>query len=152
MARRILLRAVLAALMLFASACSSGDAGTATSVEGLPAVTSATADSDPPATTAVVETDDGFVPDYAVLIATIESAMKGTSYEGVALTDPEVFIATAELFCDLLEEGMTTDDLLAEYLDRLAEEGEVEVDEDDGLMAGVLLGASTKIVCPEQDP
>lgn len=63
--------------------------------------------------------------------------------------DPEVFIATAELFCDLLREGMTTEELLAEYLDRLSDGGVVEVDEDDGLMAGVLLGASMEIVCPD---
>ena len=95
-----------------------------------------------------VETD-GLVPDYSALIASVESAMEGTTYEGAALEDPEVFIATAEVFCDLLAEGMTQEELLAEYLDRLSNEGELEVDEDDGLMAGVLLGASIEIVCPE---
>ena len=92
---------------------------------------------------------DEFVPDYAALVAAVESAMEGTAYEGAALEDPEVFIATSELFCDLLDEGMTTDELLAEYLDRLSDGGVVEVDEDDGLMAGVLLGASIEIVCPD---
>jgi len=103
--------------------------------------TSATTD-----TTALI---DEFVPDYAALIATLESAMEGTAYQGAALEDPEVFIATSELFCDLLDEGMTTDLLLAEYLDRLSDGGVVDVDEDDGQMAGVLLGASIEIVCPE---
>ena len=92
---------------------------------------------------------DEFIPDYAALVAAIESAMEATAYEGAALEDPEVFIATAELFCDLLREGMTTEELLAEYLDRLSDGGAVEVDDDDGLMAGVLLGASIEIVCPE---
>ncbi len=94
-------------------------------------------------------TTSSFVPDYAALIAVIEAEMVGTTYEGAALEDPEVFIATAELFCDLLDEGLTTDDLLSEYLDRLSDGGAAEVDEDDGLMAGVLLGASIEIVCPE---
>ena len=90
------------------------------------------------------------MPDYAALIAAVESAMESTTYEGAALEDPEVFIATAELFCDLLEEGMTAEELLTEYLDRLSDGGLVDVDEEDGLMAGVLLGASIEIVCPEQ--
>ncbi len=100
-------------------------------------------------TTGATVAADEFVPDYAALIAAVESAMEGTAYEGAALEDPEVFIATAELFCDLLDEGMTTGELLAEYLDRLSDGGAVEVDEDDGLMAGVLLGASIEIVCPD---
>ncbi len=111
---------------------------------------------DAPATTSTTSAadeamfpSDEFVPDYAALIATVESAMEGTAYQGAAVEDPEVFIATSELFCDLLDEGMTTDQLLAEYLDRLSDGGVVEVGEDDGLMAGVLLGASIEIVCPE---
>jgi len=75
--------------------------------------------------------------------------MEGTAYKGAAVEDVEVFVATAELFCDLLDEGMTTDEVLADYLDRLSDGGETEVDEDDGLMAGVLLGAAVEIVCPE---
>ena len=100
-------------------------------------------------TTSKAVAAEEFVPDYAALVAAVESAMEGTAYEGAALEDPEVFIATSELFCDLLDEGMTTEQLLAEYLDRLSDGGAVEVDEDDGLMAGVLLGASIEIVCPE---
>ena len=103
----------------------------------------------PPSSNTTTTTVDEFIPDYAALIAAIESAMESTAYEGAALEDPEVFIATAEVFCDLLREGMTTEELLAEYLDRLSDGGVVEVDEDDGLMAGVLLGASMEIVCPK---
>ena len=121
-----------------------------------PETTTATVEVESPPTTSVASSSsttttaiDEFVPDYAALVAAIESAMESTAYEGAALEDPEVFIATAELFCDLLREGMTTEELLEEYLDRLSDGGVVEVDEDDGLMAGVLLGASMEIVCPE---
>ena len=117
---------------------------TSPSVADVPATTSV-----PSGTTNTTAAIDEFVPDYAALIATIESAMEGTAYQGAALEDPEIFIATSELFCDLLDEGMTTDLLLVEYLDRLSDGGVVEVDEDDGQMAGVLLGASIEIVCPE---
>lgn len=117
--------------------------------------TSSTADGIPsstppsPSISTTTSPGDEFIPDYAALIAAVESAMESTTYEGAALEDPEVFIATAELFCDLLEEGMTAEELLSEYLDRLSDGGSVDVDEEDGLMAGVLLGASIEIVCPE---
>lgn len=138
---------LIATLVLF-SACAgqANEQGTATSptAAGLPSSTTPA-----PSTTATFSPGDEFVPDYAALIAAVESAMESTTYEGAALEDPEVFIATAELFCDLLEEGMTAEELLTEYLDRLSDGGLVDVDEEDGLMAGVLLGASIEIVCPE---
>lgn len=138
---------LIAAISVLTSCADQADEPEATTstveVESPP--TTSVAPSSSTTTTAV----DGFIPDYAALVAAIESAMESTAYEGAALEDPEVFIATAELFCDLLREGMTTEELLAEYLDRLSDGGVVEVDEDDGLMAGVLLGASMEIVCPE---
>lgn len=134
--------------LLVVTACSN-DAVSSTAAERVEAATTSIAPDDGvDLEGATANPADEFVPDYSVLIATIESAMEGTSYEGAALEDPEVFIATAELFCDLLEEGMTQDELLAEYLDRLSDGGDTDVDEDDGLMAGVLLGASVEIVCP----
>ncbi|MDF1595555.1 MAG: DUF732 domain-containing protein [Acidimicrobiia bacterium] len=149
MARARLVIAVVAAGSMLLAGC----AGRAVDTEAT--VTGSTQASQAPTTSTVsrpvqsATTTTGFVPDYAALVAAIEAEMIGTTYEGAALEDPEVFIATAELFCDLLAEGMTTDDLLAEYIDRLSDGGAVEVDEDDGLMAGVLLGASIEIVCPE---
>ncbi|MEX2624067.1 MAG: DUF732 domain-containing protein [Acidimicrobiia bacterium] len=85
-----------------------------------------------------------------MLIATIEAAMEGTSYEGAALEEPEVFIATAQLFCELLERGMTADEVLGEYLDRLSESGAADATEEEVRLAGVLLGVSVEVVCPEQ--
>jgi hypothetical protein len=141
----ITLPAIALVLVLTACADQAANSSSPTAVidEGVttaPAVNSTT--------TTAPDVDEGFVPDYAALIAAVESEMEGTSYAGAALEDPEVFIATAELFCDLLAEGMTNDELLAEYLVRLSDDGDIEVDEDDGLMAGVLLGAATEIVCP----
>lgn len=143
--RQLILPAI--ALVLILGACSDGAATSSPtevgSVDSVP-----TTITDRVTTTTQPDRDDGFIPDYAALVAAVESAMEGTSYAGAALEDPEVFIATAELFCDLLAEGMTKDQLLAEYLVRLSDDGAIEVDEDDGLMAGVLLGAATEIVCP----
>ena len=144
--RNAILLFIAAALVLASCADQAAEPETTTSTVGVesPPTTSVTLSS---STTTV--SGDEFIPDYAALVAAIESAMEATAYEGAALEDPDVFIATAELFCDLLREGMTTEELLAEYLDRLSDGGAVEVDDDDGLMAGVLLGASIEIVCPE---
>jgi hypothetical protein len=144
---RNVLLLLIAAVAVLASCAIQADEPEATpsTVEVEGPATSLAAPSTSTTNTAV----DEFIPDYAALVAAIESAMESTTYEGAALEDPEVFIATAELFCDLLREGMTTEELLAEYLDRLSDGGVVEVDEDDGLMAGVLLGASMEIVCPD---
>ena len=135
------------ALVLVLTACADqAPTSSPPTSETVEAVT--TAPTAQASTTTAPNVDEGFVPDYAALIAAVESAMEGTSYAGAALEDPEVFIASAELFCDLLAEGMTKEQLLAEYLVRLSDDGAIVVDEDDGLMAGVLLGAATEIVCP----
>jgi ABC-type transport system substrate-binding protein len=140
----LLLLATVSVLASCADQADEAETTTSTAEAESPPPTSAA-----PSSNTTTTTVDEFIPDYAALIAAIESAMESTAYEGAALEDPEVFIATAELFCDLLREGMTTEELLAEYLDRLSDGGVVEVDEDDGLMAGVLLGASMEIVCPK---
>jgi len=138
---------LLTAALLVGACGDQGEVADTTIASAAPEISVST--STTTSTTGTTIAADEFVPDYAALVAAVESAMEGTAYEGAALEDPEVFIATSELFCDLLDEGMTTDELLAEYLDRLSDGGVVEVDEDDGLMAGVLLGASIEIVCPE---
>ncbi len=89
------------------------------------------------------------VPDLAVLIATIEATLEGTSYEGAALETPEVFIATSQLFCELLDEGVDPDEILGDYLDRLSDGGAGSPSDEEALLAGVLLGASSEVVCPE---
>lgn len=140
---------VAGAAMLLA-ACNSQDGETPATAELTAGSSSSeSAQPSPTSTTHSIDPSNDFVPDYAALVATVEVAMEGTAYEGAAVEDVEVFVATAELFCDLLGEGMTTDQVLADYLDRLSDGGEIEVDEDDGLMAGVLLGAAVEIVCPE---
>ena len=151
---------VLFSLLLLLSACGAEAASSTTSPaqapSSEPSAATGTTSAGPSVTistnqpsASTTTTAQEFVPDYSALVAAVELAMEGTTYEGAALQDPEIFIATAELFCDLLREGMTPEGLLSEYLDRLSDGGAVEVSEDDGLMAGVLLGASIEIVCPE---
>ncbi len=88
-------------------------------------------------------------PDLAVYIAAVNEALEETSYQDAALSDPEVFIGVGQLFCELLTEGETVDSVLGEYLDALAD-GETGVAaDDDVLAAGVIMGASIEVLCPE---
>ncbi len=88
-------------------------------------------------------------PDLGVFIAAINEAAVGTSYEDAALDDPEVFIGVGQLFCELLDEGLTVDAVLGEYLTALEDEETGAVADDDALMTGVLMGVSLEILCPE---
>lgn len=146
----------MTALAVVLMACGSAEGNDASEADPKNALTasSTTGVSSVPDTTSTTPPEEpesaGTVPDLSVLIATIESAMEGTSYEGAALEEPEVFIATAQLFCELLERGMTADEVLSEYLDRISEGDAADATNEEVRLAGVLLGASVEVVCPEQ--
>lgn len=95
------------------------------------------------------EAPTSVIPDLTRFIAAVDSALSETSYAGAALTDPEVFIATGQLFCELLDGGMTSDDILAEHLDALAAVNAGDVTDADATATGVVLGASTEVICPQ---
>lgn len=145
---------VIGAVVVLAACGSSETAGSDPSV--VPEASSTTASSSMSATARTITTTSGGevephegVPDLGVLIATIEAAMKGTSYEGAALEEPEVFVATAQLFCEMLDQGMTGDQVLGEYLDRLSDGGAAGASDEEVRLAGVLLGVSVEVICPE---
>ena len=87
--------------------------------------------------------------DVAAFIAAINEAAIGTSYEDAALDDPEVFIGVGQLFCELLDDGLTVDSVLAEYLTALEDQETGTVSDDDALITGVLMGAAIEILCPQ---
>jgi hypothetical protein len=85
--------------------------------------------------------------DLVVFIAAMEELLGGTVYEGEAINEPELFLATGWLFCDWLDEGDEPDVVLSRYLDELA--GGVDAATDDQLvLAGALLGAAVGVLCP----
>lgn len=115
-----------------------------------PPVTAATTTEAPAAgATTSVSPEPAPTPDLTVFIAAINDAMAGTSYEDAALEDAEVFIAVGRLFCELLDEGATVDEVLSEYLDALIDPETGTVAEDDSLVAGVVMGASIEVLCPQ---
>ena len=87
-------------------------------------------------------------PDVAIFIAAVNEAAIGTSYEDAALRDPEVFIGVGQLFCELLDDGLTVDSVLTEYLTALEDEETGTVADDDALITGVLMGVSLETFCP----
>ena len=127
--------------------CSSGGEPSPTS---LPPTTASTSTAIPTTTTAVVrETlplED--VPPLAIYLAAIERGLEGTRYAGDVYLDPESFIATGRLFCSLLEAGVDPQGVLESYIAALEAESE-ELDDDDLVLGGVVLGASVQVICPE---
>ena len=86
--------------------------------------------------------------DLVAFIATLEELLAGTSYEGEALNEPDVFVATGRLLCERLDRGDDLDDVLSAYLDQLA--GGVAIATDDELvLTGALLGAAAGALCPQ---
>ncbi len=84
----------------------------------------------------------------AVFLAAVEDRLRGTGYEGLAEADPEGFVATGEIMCDLLTDGATVDEILTTYLTELGAERDVPWD-DDADLSGAVLGAAVGALCPE---
>jgi hypothetical protein len=136
-------RWIIAVLLVLTSCANSGG----TTESSLPAPTTTAA----PTTTTNAAPDPipaEDVPALALFLAAIDDAMVGTIYEGQAFEDPESFIVTGRLFCELLDEGLTIESVLGAYVAALGSSGE-DVAEDEYLLGGVVLGASVRLICPE---
>jgi len=92
------------------------------------------------------------IPEAALFLASVDHAMAGTGYEGEAFVDPETFLGTAVLFCELLDSGLTAEDVLTAYLLALSSSSTEVIPEDDLLLGGVILGAGVETLCPEFTP
>ncbi len=126
---------------------TSSSPATSPSATTAPSSSAGTTSAAPSTTTLQAETLQA-EEDLVVFIATLEEMLAGTSYEGEALNEPDVFVATGRLFCERLNEGDSADDVLSAYLDQLA--GGVDLATDDELvLAGALLGTAVGALCPE---
>jgi hypothetical protein len=144
MPRSVLIFVVLA---LATPACGSGSQP----ASGLPDPTTTISPSTStlqtaPTTTQVDAPEDP--PDLTLFIAAVDAALENTTYVDAALTDPEVFIATGQLFCELLDSGLSHDAALGEHLDALAAAGDGSIRDEDAVAAGVVMGASLEVICP----
>ena len=86
--------------------------------------------------------------DLVTYVATIESLLEGTKYAGRALAAPDVFLATGGLFCDQLDAGRSSDEVLTKYLETLTGGDVADASDDDLAMAGAVLGTGLVTMCP----
>ncbi len=137
---------LLALSAVLVGGCSSGDEPAPTS---LPPSTTTTTTALSTTTSVVRETlplED--VPPLAIYLAAIERGLEGTRYAGDVYLDPESFIATGRLFCSLLDAGVDPQGVLESYITALeAESGDLE--DDDLILGGVVLGAGVQVICPD---
>lgn len=86
--------------------------------------------------------------DLVSYIEIIEHLLVGTTYEGMALESPHVFLATGALFCDQLDAGAASDQLLSDYIELLTDGPAEEASDDVLTMAGAVLGSGLATLCP----
>ncbi len=139
---------VFAVLLFVAAGCSDLPADTTaspTTTTTVPAPVSTTTTIGAPTTTA----PESF-PAAALFLAAVDDALVGTSYEGEALREPEAFLSTAAVFCNLLDEGLSLREVLDAYAGALVEGSpDQSVEADDLLLGGVILGAGIRLICPQ---
>jgi len=131
------------------SARASADPGPVLSND--PVVSGAPDTSVPPVPTSTTRSPGPRTPaevDLVSYIEVIEHLLVGTSYAGVAFEAPHVFLATGALFCDQLDAGASSDQVLIEYIEELTGSPVEEASDDALTMAGAVLGSGLATMCP----
>lgn len=140
-------RFVLVALALVVTGCQIASPILASDGEETAALAQATTTLAEMTETTVPDPDLFDVNDAAVFLAAVEEGLGGTRYSGTALADPETYLATAGLFCSLLDEGLDPARVLIAYIAALTDAG-TEIDHDDLVVGSVILGAGIQVFCP----
>ena len=96
---------------------------------------------EPTETIQPVETTDPVV----VFIALLDEALAGTQWQADVFDSPEVFVATAELFCERLDESRSVDEILETYAEAVRDGAE----DDASTLAGSILGTAVGTLCTE---
>lgn len=133
---------------VLAAGCSSSPVAPSTTV--LPATTAppTVPATTVPATSTTLAAED--FPAAVLFLAAVDDALASTSYAGAAFEDPEGFLATGVVFCDLLDEGLTIEETVDAYTAALVAAAPDEgVEADDLLLGGVVLGAAIRLICPQ---
>jgi hypothetical protein len=144
--------ATVVLIACLAAACSSPAPVTPTTVAPpttitIPATTPVTT---VPSTSTALAAED--FPAAALFLAAVDDGLASTSYEGAAYEDPEGFLATGVVFCELLDEGLTLEETVDAYTAALVAAAPDEgVEADDLLLGGVVLGAAIRIICPQHN-
>ncbi len=99
---------------------------------------------DAPATTSTSSTTTTADP-AGVFVANLTETLGSTAYADAVLEDPEPFLTTGLLMCELLEEGTPPSAVLDQFLTSFGP----EPGDDDSALAGALLGSAVNAFCPD---
>lgn len=136
--RRSSLPPLLLAVALVASACLGADGGAPTT----PAIPVAT--STPPTEPAATDAAE------TAFLETLDEHLSASGYAGSVTDDAEAYLRAGSSACELLDRGLTVDDLLLVLAVTLDLGGESSVD--DAVLAVSLVHAATAHLCPEAAP
>jgi len=142
-------------LLTLLTACSTATTNTAPSDSTPPTASEGTVattvpNDDPVIASPTTSVEDALeTTDLAIFIAALEAGLTDTKYEGTALSDPAVYIATGQLFCEELDAEADPALLLSDYLKILTEGDIGAADDDDLVVSGLLLGVSVEVMCPQ---
>lgn len=129
---------------LLLGACAGSSAGDSTSTGPAPTTTSSTT------TTTLAEATGGEIEAAAIFLLSVDDALQGTVHEGAPLDDPETFLAMGQLFCDLLDSGLSLDEVMGGYAAAIVVQyPEEALATDDLRLGGAVLGAAVVVLCPE---
>jgi hypothetical protein len=141
------IRALLVVGAVMVTACGGAPA-TAGLVESIPSTTLVILSETTGVNVGVIAAAD--VPEAALFLAAVDEGLAGTVYEGDSFDDPETYLGTAVLFCELLENGLSAEEVLTAYILALTEASDgADIPPDDLLLGGVILGAGVESLCPE---
>lgn len=129
---------------LLLGACSATSAGDTATTEPAPTTTSSTT------TTTLAEATGGEIESAAIFLLSVDDALQGTIHEGAPLDDPETFLAMGQLFCDLLDSGLSMEEVMGGYAAAIVVQyPEETLAVDDLRLGGAVLGAAVVVLCPE---
>lgn len=127
------LPSLLPVVALVATACLGADAG--------PPATPAT-----PVTTTAPAPDAGWSPAELAFLDAMDEDLSGTGYVGSVEDDAEAFVRAGSGACELLDRGLTVDDLLVVLAVTLDLGMDASID--DVVLAAALVDAATGHLCP----
>ncbi len=140
----------LVSIGLLVAACGGTPAGTTTTQVAPVGTTTSTPPTTAAETTTTTDPPPHDIPQAALFLAAVDDGLRDTTYQGAAFEDPEGFLATGALFCDLLDQGLTIPEVVEAYTAALIQaESADTVSADDLLLGGVILGAAVRILCPQ---
>ncbi len=95
---------------------------------------------------AAVEDEPVTQDDIAVLLASGERMLADGPYEGAMYAAPELYVASAQMVCSRLSEGVSIEDVISEFMADNLLDAEAPAD---ATLTGTVVGAGVQTLCPQ---